>query len=168
VSVLFLQVFGEDMAVLSGDALLSYAFEYIARYTKGVPAEKVKFFKVLRDFWALSRSFFHNEKSCCLVFFIRSAVKQYAVCACFCRSHGVVFLHFTSAPEKQSMCISSHMIFQVLDIIARCGKCVGALGLVGGQVMDIQSEGNKDVTIETLQVPDNCHYNPFFLHDLPR
>jgi geranylgeranyl diphosphate synthase type II len=42
---------------------------------------------------------------------------------------------------------------QVLDIISRCGKCVGALGLVGGQVMDIQSEGNKDVTIETLQVP---------------
>ena len=50
------------MAVLSGDGLLSYAFEYIARYTKDVPAERT------------------------------------------------------------------------LDIIARCGKCVGALGLVGGQV----------------------------------
>ena len=35
------QVFGEDMAVLSGDALLSYAFEYIARYTKGVAPERV-------------------------------------------------------------------------------------------------------------------------------
>jgi hypothetical protein len=39
------------MAVLSGDALLSYAFEYIARYTKGVPAEKVQIcFKNLLTF----------------------------------------------------------------------------------------------------------------------
>lgn len=36
-------------------------------------------------------------------------------------------------------------------MIARCGKCVGALGLVGGQVVDIQSEGKKDVSLETLQ-----------------
>ncbi len=35
------QVFGEDMAVLSGDALLSYAFEYIARYTTGVEPSRV-------------------------------------------------------------------------------------------------------------------------------
>ena len=28
-------------------------------------------------------------------------------------------------------------LFQVLDVIARCGKCVGALGLVGGQVRRI-------------------------------
>lgn len=34
---------------------------------------------------------------------------------------------------------------------ARAGKCVGALGLVGGQVVDIQSEGKKEVTVETLQ-----------------
>jgi len=71
-------VYGEDIAVLAGDGLLSYAFEYIARYTKDVPAERI------------------------------------------------------------------------LDVIARCGKCVGALGLVGGQVVDIQSEGKKDVTFETL------------------
>ena len=72
------KVYGEDVAVLAGDGLLSYAFEYIARYTKDVPAERI------------------------------------------------------------------------LDVIARCGKCVGALGLVGGQVLDIQSEGKKDVTLETL------------------
>jgi len=61
-------VYGEDIAVLAGDGLLSYAFEYIARYTKpsDVPAERI------------------------------------------------------------------------LDVIARAGKCVGALGLVGGQVVDIQ------------------------------
>lgn len=75
------KVFGDDIAVLAGDGLLSYAFEYIARYTKtsDVPAERI------------------------------------------------------------------------LDVVARAGKCVGALGLVGGQVVDIQSEGKKDVTVETLQ-----------------
>jgi len=72
------KVYGEDVAVLAGDGLLSYAFEYIARYTKDVPAERI------------------------------------------------------------------------LDVIARCGKCVGALGLVGGQIVDVQSEGKKDVTLETL------------------
>ena len=60
------------------------------------------------------------------------------------------------------MCISSHRTSQILDVIARCGKCVGALGLVGGQVMDIQSEGNKDVTIETLHVPDTTFITTFF------
>ncbi|KAJ1482113.1 Polyprenyl synthetase, partial [Baffinella frigidus] len=73
------KIFGEDMAVLGGDSLLSYAFEYISRYTP------------------------------------------------------------TSVDARR-----------VLDVITRCGKCVGPLGLVGGQVMDIQSEGKKDVTIETL------------------
>jgi hypothetical protein len=35
------QVFGENMAILSGDALLVYAFEHIARDTKGVSAERI-------------------------------------------------------------------------------------------------------------------------------
>ena len=37
-----IQVYGEDMAVLAGDALLSYAFEYIARYTKSVDPARVR------------------------------------------------------------------------------------------------------------------------------
>ena len=36
-----LQVYGEDVAILAGDALLSYSFEHIARETQGVPAERV-------------------------------------------------------------------------------------------------------------------------------
>jgi hypothetical protein len=36
-----LQVYGEDIAILSGDALLSFAFEHIAVATKGVPPERV-------------------------------------------------------------------------------------------------------------------------------
>ncbi|MBD2260639.1 geranylgeranyl diphosphate synthase CrtE [Pseudanabaena sp. FACHB-2040] len=72
------KVYGEDVAILAGDALLTYAFEYVATATQGVPAE------------------------------------------------------------------------QVLRVIAALGKAVGAAGLVGGQVVDLASEGNPDVTIETL------------------
>ena len=35
------KVFGEDIAILAGDALLTYSFEHVARDTKGVPAERV-------------------------------------------------------------------------------------------------------------------------------
>ena len=75
------KVYGEEMAILAGDALLSHAFEYIGRETKGVSAEKV------------------------------------------------------------------------LRVIVDVAKCVGSEGLVGGQVVDIDSEGAgpENVTIETLQ-----------------
>jgi len=36
-----LQVYGENMAILAGDALLTFAFEHIARDTKGVAAERI-------------------------------------------------------------------------------------------------------------------------------
>lgn len=35
------QVYGEDVAILAGDALLSFAFEHIARDTHSVPPERV-------------------------------------------------------------------------------------------------------------------------------
>eukprot|EP00879_Flechtneria_rotunda_P002496 GHRR01002694.1.p1 GENE.GHRR01002694.1~~GHRR01002694.1.p1 ORF type:complete len:346 (+),score=130.90 GHRR01002694.1:162-1199(+) len=35
------KVYGEDIAILAGDALLTYAFEHIARDTKGVSADRV-------------------------------------------------------------------------------------------------------------------------------
>lgn len=35
------KVYGEDVAILAGDALLTFSFEHIARNTKGVPAERV-------------------------------------------------------------------------------------------------------------------------------
>lgn len=34
-------LYGEDIAILAGDALLSESFEHVARETKGVPAERV-------------------------------------------------------------------------------------------------------------------------------
>ncbi|MCU0569222.1 MAG: polyprenyl synthetase family protein [Oculatellaceae cyanobacterium Prado106] len=72
------KVYGEDIAILAGDGLLAYAFEFIAAQTQGVAADKV------------------------------------------------------------------------LKVIAHLGRAVGAAGLVGGQVVDLESEGNPDVTLETL------------------
>lgn len=35
------KVYGDDIAILSGDAMLSYSFEHIARATQGAPADRV-------------------------------------------------------------------------------------------------------------------------------
>jgi len=73
-------IYGEDVAILAGDAMLSMSFEHVARHTpKTVPPEKI------------------------------------------------------------------------LDVIARMGKLVGAEGLAGGQVMDLECEGKADTTLEELQ-----------------
>ena len=72
------KVYGEDIAILAGDGLLAYAFEYIATQTQGV------------------------------------------------------------SPDR------------VLKAIANLAKAVGADGLVGGQVVDLESEGKSDISIETL------------------
>ncbi|KAH7288383.1 hypothetical protein KP509_31G024700 [Ceratopteris richardii] len=71
--------FGEDVAVLAGDALLSLAFEHIARETKGVPADRV------------------------------------------------------------------------VRVINELGRTIGSRGMVGGQIMDLQSEGNKTVGLDVLK-----------------
>ncbi|KAK9865378.1 hypothetical protein WJX84_008435 [Apatococcus fuscideae] len=74
------KVYGEDVAILAGDALLAFAFEHIARATKNVPAERV------------------------------------------------------------------------VQVICEVGKAVGAEGLVGGQIVDLKSEGlGRGVGLETLQ-----------------
>jgi geranylgeranyl diphosphate synthase, type II len=72
------KVYGEDIAILAGDGLLAYAFEYVATQTRNVPAERV------------------------------------------------------------------------LKVIARLGQATGATGLVGGQVLDLESEGKTDTSLETL------------------
>lgn len=72
------KVYGENIAILAGDGLLAYAFEYIAAHTQNVPAERV------------------------------------------------------------------------LRVVAHLGRAVGAAGLVGGQVVDLESEGKSDVSVETL------------------
>lgn len=72
------KVYGEDIAILAGDGLLSYAFEIIAARTENVPPQ------------------------------------------------------------------------QVLKVIAYLGKALGAEGLVGGQVVDLECEGKLDVSEETL------------------
>lgn len=72
------KVYGEDIAILAGDGLLAYAFEYLALNTKGVPADRL------------------------------------------------------------------------LEIVILLGRAVGAEGLVGGQVVDLESEGRSDITVDML------------------
>ena len=72
------KVYGEDVAILAGDALLTYAFELVADQT----------------------------------------------------------------PEADPK--------RVLQVVAALGRAVGGEGLVGGQVVDLASEGNPDVTLDTL------------------
>lgn len=72
------KVFGEDIAILAGDGLLAYSFEYVATQTKNVQPQNL------------------------------------------------------------------------IAVIARLGRTVGASGLVGGQVLDLESEGKTDITAETL------------------
>ncbi len=77
------KVYGEDIAILAGDGLLAYAFEFVAVNTQNVPAA------------------------------------------------------------------------QVLQVIAKLGRAVSAAGLVGGQVVDLESEGKADVSLETLNFIHN-------------
>ena len=72
------KVYGEDIAILAGDGLLSYAFEHIATQTKGVEPSLV------------------------------------------------------------------------IEVVAHLGRAVGAAGLVGGQVIDLESEGKSDISLDTL------------------
>ncbi|WP_317134603.1 polyprenyl synthetase family protein [Leptolyngbya sp. 7M] len=72
------KVYGEDVAILAGDGLLAYAFEFIASRTQNVPPERV------------------------------------------------------------------------LQVIAKLGRAVGAAGLVGGQIVDLECEGQSNVSLETL------------------
>lgn len=72
------KVYGDDIAILAGDGLLAYAFEYVATQTKDVPAPRL------------------------------------------------------------------------LQVIVYLSQAVGADGLVGGQVLDLESEGKTDISAETL------------------
>lgn len=38
----------------------------------------------------------------------------------------------------------------LLQVVTRLGRAVGAMGLVGGQVVDLECEGKSDVNVETL------------------
>ena len=38
----------------------------------------------------------------------------------------------------------------LLKVVAALGRAVGAAGLVGGQVVDLESEGKADITVDTL------------------
>ncbi|ABA22317.1 farnesyl-diphosphate synthase [Trichormus variabilis ATCC 29413] len=78
------KVYGDDIAILAGDGLLAYAFEFVAiRTPESVPRDRV------------------------------------------------------------------------LQVVARLGRALGAAGLVGGQVVDLDSEGKSDISLETLNFIHN-------------
>lgn len=77
------KVYGEDIAILAGDGLLAYAFEFVVTNTRNVPGERL------------------------------------------------------------------------LQVVARLGRAVGAAGLVGGQVVDLESEGQSNISLETLNFIHN-------------
>jgi geranylgeranyl diphosphate synthase type II len=78
------KVYGEDVAILAGDGLLAFAFEFVATQTpQDVPRDRV------------------------------------------------------------------------LQVVARLGRALGAAGLVGGQVVDLESEGKLDTSLETLNFIHN-------------
>ena len=72
-------LYGEDVAILAGDALTSESFEHVARFTKGIQAERT------------------------------------------------------------------------VEVIRRLGNSVGAYGLAGGQVMDLECENRLCTTREDLE-----------------
>jgi geranylgeranyl diphosphate synthase type II len=44
---------------------------------------------------------------------------------------------------------------RTLQVIARLGRALGAAGLVGGQIVDLESEGKSDISLETLNFIHN-------------
>lgn len=71
-------IYGEDIAILAGDAMLSYAFEYVAKHTRDVDPHRV------------------------------------------------------------------------LEVVRLLSNSVGPEGLAGGQVMDLENEGNPEVSLDML------------------
>lgn len=94
------KVYGEDVAVLAGDALLTYAFEYVATQT---PQDQPPQNQPTQD--QTSQEALSKKNA--------------------------------TAPQ------------QILKVVALLGKAVGAEGLVGGQIVDLDSEG-KAIDEETL------------------
>lgn len=60
---------------------------------------------------------------------------------------GLLALAFESVAIKTPQSVKREVVLQV---IARLGRALGAGGLVGGQVVDLESEGKSDISLETL------------------
>ncbi|MEH2427543.1 MAG: geranylgeranyl diphosphate synthase CrtE [Nostoc sp.] len=60
---------------------------------------------------------------------------------------GLLALAFESVAIQTPQSVKREVVLQV---IARLGRALGAGGLVGGQVVDLESEGKSDISLETL------------------
>ena len=116
-----LQKFGEDIAILAGDALLSLSFEYIARETRGVDPARV--LRVRSELCACFR-----PQDC-----HKPNQPQLALCTAS-----------ASGETVQLACLGLHTRFLAKQVVVETGRAVGAEGLVAGQVVDIKSEGQAE------------------------
>ncbi|MEH2179491.1 geranylgeranyl diphosphate synthase CrtE [Nostoc sp.] len=60
---------------------------------------------------------------------------------------GLLALAFESVAIQTPQSVKREIVLQV---IARLGRALGASGLVGGQIVDLESEGKSDISLETL------------------
>ncbi|MEH2167877.1 MAG: geranylgeranyl diphosphate synthase CrtE [Nostoc sp.] len=60
---------------------------------------------------------------------------------------GLLALAFESVAIQTPQSVKREVVLQV---IARLGRALGAGGLVGGQIVDLESEGKSDISLETL------------------
>ncbi|MEH2286125.1 geranylgeranyl diphosphate synthase CrtE [Nostoc sp.] len=60
---------------------------------------------------------------------------------------GLLALAFESVAIQTPQTVKREIVLQV---IARLGRALGAGGLVGGQIVDLESEGKSDISLETL------------------
>jgi geranylgeranyl diphosphate synthase type II len=106
-------LYGENIAILAGDALLSTSFQHVAQETKNVPAERVV-----------------------------DVIGKYPIpiAAPF---PPIAWYTLFSFPSLLFFSLSFHQ--------GRLGASVGAVGLAGGQVMDLECEGKEGVTMKDLE-----------------
>lgn len=128
------QVYGEDVAILAGDALLCLAFEYICRETRGVAPERIVRVSV-GPLIACSDIY---------MFFPLNAPRAYKC---------VTGFHIVNAP----ICDLTFWL-GLWQVVCEVGKAVGAEGLVAGQIVDIKSEGMAE------QVPITGSFLLLFQH----
>ncbi len=72
--------------------------------------------------------------------------KVYGEAVAILAGDGLLAYAFEHIAEETQNVDPSHL----MKVIARLGRAVGAAGLVGGQVVDLECEGKTDVSLETL------------------
>lgn len=159
------KVYGEEVAILAGDALLSLSFEYIARETRGVdPARVLQVVVEVRGCAGAARAgclLGAGRWRGCWVLLGGAAAERCTAGHCRRRplGHlpGPASTRRAEPHSRRARAQPRPAPRPAPSLLAparpQVGKAVGSEGLVAGQVVDIKSEGlGQTVGIETLQV----------------